>query len=254
MEHVAWLVTGARCISLLSRWSNHLELDVGEKQSLESSGFLMARQAVGRSGDDNGPHPTRQLLIDSAVQLMETTNPEDVRIEDVLAQAGLTSGAIYHHFDNFPDLVDQAVIHRYIADLEASYEAVAQIIAAATDVKSLAAGLRATTTRGMAADRANQRFARAQVMARAAANQRFGEALRPHQMRLNDVYSGLVEELQAKGLFDPAVDPVAGALFVQAYSLGFVVNDVSGNPAADEEIVALILRVLERSFFADPPA
>jgi len=213
----------------------------------------MSRRSARTSVENPESHPTRQLLIDSVVQLMESTNPEDVRIEDVLAQAGLTSGAIYHHFGNFPDLIDQAIIHRYAADLEVSRDAVARIIATATDAESMAAGLRANTARVMAAERANQRFARSQVMARAAANQRFREALRPHQLRLNEAFTDLFEDLIARGLVDPAVDPAVGALFVQAYSMGFVVNDVSGNPVAEDEITALIMRILEKSFFADPP-
>lgn len=192
---------------------------------------------------------TSEILVDTVIELMETTNPDDIRIEDVLAKSGVSSGSLYHHFGSFPGLIDQAIVSWYSADVDSGIAVLTKAIAEATDVPSLTAGLRAATVRAMHSNRAANRFGRAQVMARAAANQRFRDALLPHQERLTTAFEGMFRDLQARGLVDPAVDPVAGSLFVQSYNLGFVVNDVSGHPAADDAVVDIIMRVLERAFF-----
>jgi len=190
-------------------------------------------------------------LIDTVVSLLETTNPEDVRSEDVLAQSGISSGSLDYHCDNFPDLIDQAIMSRYAADIDVGIEILEQAVENAADFTSPVAGIRAATRRTFDRNRASQRFQRSQVMARAAANQRFRDALKPHQERLNESWADLFRSLQAKGLLDPAVDPVAGSLFVQAFSMGFVVNDVSDYPVDDEAVVALIMQVMEKTFFID---
>lgn len=195
--------------------------------------------------------PTREVLIDTVVNLLETANPEDIRVEEVLSRSGVSPGSLYHYFENFSDLIDQAIIARYVADIEVSIELSSRLAADVTDLRSLGSGLRATTARAMQPDRARQRFNRAQVMARAAAKPRFREALLPHQERLNLALADHFRTLQDKGLVDPGVDPVVGGLFIQAYSMGFVVNDVSGYPADEEAVVALLMRVLERAFFTE---
>jgi hypothetical protein len=64
------------------------------------------------------------------------------------------------------------------------------------------------------------------------------------QQLLTDAMSDLVRELQERKLIDAAVDPQAFATFVQAYSLGLVLNDVTENPVDQEVWIALIGRML----------
>lgn len=215
----------------------------------------MTRKTAGARSRDDTPqhHPTRATLIATVLELLETTNPEDVRMDDVLSASGLTSGSLYYHFENFGDLIDQAIITRHSADVDLGVAILAEAIALATDRATLVAGLRAATARAIGAARSTERFHRAQVMARAAANPRFRDALAPHQDRLNDAWADLFRRLQAKGLVDPTVDPLAGGLFAQAYSLGMVLNDVSGHPATEDALVTVVMQVLERSFLVDGP-
>lgn len=211
----------------------------------------MARKPAAPAAENTGvtTRSTRQRLIDTVVDIMETTNPEDVRIEDVLSDSGISTGSLYHHFENLPDLIDQAIVARYSDDIDVGIEILSKAVKDATDIDSLTKGLRRATERAMSRNRASVRFNRSQVMARAASNERFREALRPQQERLNDAYADLFRQLQAKGLVDPGVDPVASSFLIQAYNMGFVINDVSGNPASDRAVVDIIMRMLEQTFF-----
>jgi AcrR family transcriptional regulator len=212
----------------------------------------VARSSVGKptGGDRPRDHPTRLALIDAVLQLLDTKNPEDIRIEDVLSQSGISSGSLYYHFDDFPDLIDQAIIALYANDIDLGIAILAEAVENATDISSLREGLRFATTRAFETGRAIHRFHRSQVFARAAANQRFREALLPHQERLDGAYADLFRRLQAKGLIDPTIDPAAGALFVQAYSFGMVINDVTDHPVRDDAVVTVVMRVLDKAFFS----
>lgn len=111
-------------------------------------------------------------------------------------------------------------------------------------------GLVATTARTADFGRHPQRVIRAQIMTRAAIHDRFREVLAREQQRFNDRIADLWRELQRRGLFDASVDPRAGAIFVQAYNLGLVVNDMSQDPVDDDVLTALIAQMLQKSFFA----
>ena len=72
-------------------------------------------------------HPTRQTLIATVIELLETTSPEDIRVEQVLTPSGTSVGSLYHHFNDLADLIDQAIITRYTADIDVSIAALAEV-------------------------------------------------------------------------------------------------------------------------------
>ena len=68
-------------------------------------------------------------------------------------------------------------------------------------------------------------------------------ALAPTQARLTGAIADLVREMQAKVFVSEDLDPAAVAVFIQAYSLGLIVNDVSNEPIDLEEWHAMISRM-----------
>jgi AcrR family transcriptional regulator len=203
------------------------------------------------SGQKQRSHPTQRALIDAVVELLEIMRPEDIKVEDVLERSGISSGSLYHHFENLADLIDHAMIARYSDDIDASIAALTQLARTVTTTGELAAGLLGSTVRTASEDRRDQRAIRVQTMTRAASSERFRAVLAPEQQRLNDAVADVWRELQLKGLFDPSLDPAAGSVFVQAYNLGLIVNDMTENPVDQAALTALIHRMLERSFFVE---
>lgn len=196
-------------------------------------------------------HPTRKTLIDTVIELLETTSPEDIRVEQVLAPSGTSVGSLYHHFKDLADLIDQAMITRYTADIDISIAALAEVVRTATDRQSLLEGFRQSTARTQSPERGSHRFHRAQTMTRAVVNERFRQALASEQKRLTDTMAEMWRELQDRGFFDPDLDPRVGSVFIQAYSMGLIVNDVSSEPIDPDAYVAFISRMLERTFLAE---
>lgn len=196
-------------------------------------------------------HPTRQTLIATVIELLETTSPEDIRVEQVLTPSGTSVGSLYHHFNDLADLIDQAMITRYTADIDNSIAALAEVVRTATDRESLLEGFRLSTARTQSPARGAHRFYRAQTMTRAVVNERFREALDTEQKRLTDAIADMWQELQTRGFFDPDLDPKVGSVFIQAYSLGLIVNDVSSEPIDPDAYVDFISRMIERTFLAE---
>ena len=196
-------------------------------------------------------HPTRKKLIEAVTDLLETTSPEDVRVDEVLGRSGISVGSLYHHFDDLTDLINQAIITRYSADIDVSIAAITSVVRGSQDRESLLEGFRQNTEQTQSPDRGAHRFHRAQTMTRAVTNPRFREALAAEQKRLTDTIADLWRELQDKGFFDPNLDPKVGSVFIQAYSMGLIANDVSIEPIDPDHYVAFISRMIERTFFAE---
>lgn len=196
-------------------------------------------------------HPTRQKLIEAVTDLLETTSPEDLRVDEVLGRSGISVGSLYHHFDDLADLINQAIITRYSADIDVSIAAITSVVRGSQDRESLLEGFRQNTERTQSPDRGAHRFHRAQTMTRAVTNPRFREALAAEQKRLTDTIADLWRELQDQGFFDPNLDPKVGSVFIQAYSMGLIANDVSIEPIDPDHYVAFISRMIERTFFAE---
>lgn len=217
---------------------------LGMRQQLTSLGGGMASKT-------RRQHPTRKTLIDTVIELLETTSPEDIRVEQVLTPSGTSVGSLYHHFNDLADLIDRAMITRYTADIDVSIAAITEVVQGATDRQSLLEGFRQNTARTQGPQRGSHRFYRAQTMTRAVVNERFREALASEQKRLTDAIADMWRELQDRGFFDPDLDPRVGSVFIQAYSLGLIVNDVSSEPIDPDAYVAFISRMLERTFLAE---
>lgn len=228
--------------------------NLGPSKSLD----LKARVAfVPRSSGDQmskrtkRSHPTRDALITTVLELLETTNPDDIKVHEVLEKSGISVGSLYHHFDDLSDLIDQAMIGRYAEDVDARIDALSQIVQGAHDKKTLMEGFSLASRVTHAPDRSSVRFYRAQTMTRAVTHEQFRAALAVEQKKLTDAIADLFHDLQQRGLFTAELDAQAASMFIQAYSLGFIVNDISVESVDHDAYVALLDRMVERLFFAE---
>ena len=54
---------------------------------------------------------TRQRILDSAARLFALRGFDAVGLDDLMADAGLTRGAFYHHFRTKTEVYDQGIAH-----------------------------------------------------------------------------------------------------------------------------------------------
>ncbi|MGI5242231.1 TetR/AcrR family transcriptional regulator [Dactylosporangium sp. CA-139066] len=68
----------------------------------------MARAA--REGTTRGtyaPAETRKALLDSALRLFDVRGYHETSVEDIVSEAGVTKGALYHHFSGKEEILQQ---------------------------------------------------------------------------------------------------------------------------------------------------
>ena len=67
--------------------------------------------------DDVPLHPTAQKLVDTVIEMLQTTAYSNIKSENVLARSGITRGPLYHHFADFDDFTQKCCL-----DAESSRE------------------------------------------------------------------------------------------------------------------------------------
>lgn len=183
---------------------------------------------------------TREQLIEVATRLFAENGYEDTSIEDVLAAAGVSRGALYHHFagkDALFGAVVESVESRVMADLAA----------AAGDVPDAVGRLRviALTWIGMAVDPVIQRI----TLLDAPSVLGVEHWLDPDQQQALTAMKALLAEVSQEGLLAPdLVDPFAsmilGALDEMALVVARAADPAAALPGARAAVEELLRRVL----------
>ena len=184
-------------------------------------------------------HPTKEKLIEVTVEMLGSQFDE-VSTEMILEASGVSSGSVYHHFEDIDDLIETAYVRRFSRFVDLSIGMIRGELAKASSREEMIDTMKAVTRATQPRDLAPIRFERARIVAMAERNERFRAKLEVEQDRLTDALAEIFAGLQANGWLRPEFDPRVGAVMIQAYTLGKVVDDVSSRPMDEVAWHALI--------------
>lgn len=201
--------------------------------------------------DDGVEHPTRSLIIEATARILKEKGVGGLHIDDVLEATELTRGAVYHHFDGVDDLVQHALLATYAEGVDANIGFIRDVMGSATTADKFRAGiLRANMAYATNEQLRFVRRLRAHAMAVTATSPNLAVAIAREQQRLTDEYVSLISDAQQRGWVRKDLDPGLLATFVQAYSFGFIVDDVSESHVGAKKWAAFIEDVLDKILFA----
>lgn len=195
-------------------------------------------------------HPTRTLIVEAAATIMKSRGVSALHIDDVLAATELTRGALYHHFDNVDDLRESALVHTFSEGIEINIRFVRGVLATAKTFDEFRRGiLEANVLYTQNRRLRGVRKLRAHAMAIAEPGTKMAADLAAEQERLTEEYHAVITEAQSRGWVRGSLEPRALAVFIQAYSFGAIVDDVSGKHVAVDSWTAIIESFFENCVF-----
>lgn len=182
-------------------------------------------------------HPTKEKLIETMAELMNERALHEIQVDDVLRESNISKGSLYHHFENFEDLTEAALIARFSNSVDRSIELVAGAIQEAKNAEEFLEKIIDVTTVTQGPERSQFRLERARVIGLSVNSPKLAKLLEAEQDRLTEAMTDVVREGQIKGWVSDKFDPKTIAVFMQAYTLGRVIDDVaskSGSVNADD--------------------
>jgi AcrR family transcriptional regulator len=193
-------------------------------------------------------HPTKRLLVETVIELLNTKKPGDILADEVLEISGVSKGSMYHHFVDLQELVETAQLARYAKWIDASIAYMTTAVISAKTKSELRESMVTLTEITQGDDRKGARAERAHALAACFDNPRMAKQMGAETQRLTDAITDVVEEVKNKGFFRADVNAHAVATFIQAYTLGKIVNDY--NPTGDTEKawVDFIMTIVDNTF------
>jgi AcrR family transcriptional regulator len=186
---------------------------------------------------------TRQNLIQATSELMDLHAIEDISAAMVLERANASKSSMYHFFEDFSDLLEQTYIVRFGETVAISIRVIEKIIARSTTKEEFFVALDRLTASTQDRGIASIRFSRARELARSERHEKFRKSLGELQQQLTDSLTLAFETAQDKGFLNKDFEARTGAVFIQAYTLGRIVDDITETHMNDADWEKLIGRI-----------
>ena len=189
-------------------------------------------------------HPTHRALIDCGVELAKEFGMYGFTVEQLLTTSGISKGSLYHHFEDFVDLVECVQVRIFTEYVELDISAIQRALDAATDREKFTQLISAITRTALQPQRAISRIQRARIISATQGRERFAARIGHEQKLLNDQMTRVIRVGQERGWVSPHFDAQALALFVQGYAFGLILNDVAEDHVEPEELILIIDSVI----------
>ena len=199
-------------------------------------------------------HATAQKLVDTVIEMLKTTSYNNIKSENVLLRSGISRGPMYHHFENFEDLIETAQIQIYkgfagevIEELVSAVNSIDDPAVARTQFET------ALVTRSTLISDNNLRQ-RVGIIHNAASIESLRERLSKTQESLTLEWIKAYQLCLDKGWADPKIDARAVAILMQSTFIGRVIDNLSKEHMKPELWLQAMLRLFDSFFFCTPLA
>jgi len=193
-------------------------------------------------------HPTGIELVLTVNRLLDSKRSDQISTDEVLTESGISKGSLYHHFDDLQDLVETTLIYRYAKWIDLSIKRMSELLNTAKTAEDLKKSLFEITYATQKDSLKDMRVERARIFAEAQNNSRLSEKLVQETERMTTSIEDLIREVIDRKLFKSNLDARTVAIFIQAYTLGLIVNDYTQDKVSYENWSALINRIIAEIF------
>jgi AcrR family transcriptional regulator len=190
---------------------------------------------------------THALLLESAMKVLRTSSPEELRIPEICKECDTNSASAYYHFGSKEGLVTEAYVELYkqnrLSDVE-GFELMAEVATSPKEVIQLFTG--SITDPSTSEERKNSRNIRARVYAAALVNHELAKQLADLQDEYLARATKAMETFQRKGIASQSLSAHQYAVLLESLFVSRSINDTHANPESDESWAQIAVEVLNR--------
>ncbi len=195
-------------------------------------------------------HPTAQKLVDTVIEMLQTTSYNNIKSENVLVRSGITRGPLYHHFEDFDDLIQTAQIQLYKKFVLDVTSQLVNVLNSAEDLATVQNKLKEfinVRSEKIADNVLRQRIG---IIHNAASHPALREKLFESQETLTQEWMKAYQICLDRGWADPTVDSRCVSILMQATFIGRVLDTMSNVQMDLEEWKKVLIRLFDTFFFS----
>jgi AcrR family transcriptional regulator len=196
-------------------------------------------------------HPTKRILVETLSKMLNERKSGEISVEEVLEVSEVSKGSLYHHFEDFSELLEATQVYRYQLWIDASIEFLEARVVPSKTVEELRSALLELTQLTQSDKRKSARAERAQALSECFNNERLAKQMGEATQRLTDAIADVTTEVKNKGLFKESVSSMTLATFIQAYTLGKIVNDYNPSGVSEDDWNNFIMEIVDKTFLAN---
>lgn len=194
---------------------------------------------------------TRARLLEATNNLIARVGLNGVTSTSVLSESGVSKSSLYHFFQDFDELINEAQILQYKQMFASRWKNFREISSNSSTSADFFAGLESRLREYQLNERQDFRFRRVSIIASSKYSFLLRDAVGQLQEDLIVDWTQAFELAQAKGFLVRTYSPRSIALTLQALLLGKVFDDVLPASMDNEEWISLYLKVFKDAFLSD---
>jgi AcrR family transcriptional regulator len=171
-------------------------------------------------------HPTRARLIAAAVHQIHLRKTDDIDVEAILEEVGVTKGSLYHHFGSINDLIIAASLQIFSSSIEESTQWFSAMRVECSTAVEVVERIRLIINQTQNPQRRWVRAQRARILSLATTHPEYGILIAQMQQQLTDDVTEVMVDFQKRGWLRQDVDAKSFSVFIQAFTLGRIIDDV----------------------------
>lgn len=176
---------------------------------------------------------SRTQLIDVTLRIIMERGIDAVRIEDIVAEVGVTKGSLYWHFEDREALIKAALAEHIRRLNEETIAGVSDALEESVSKDDYLARIAPFIADPFNAEQVRERWGRLAILVESRNHPDLVEMMRDVQARNLEVFVELMTQAQKSGALREDLDPRAVATALNAMYLGSNIIDVLGEHAPD---------------------
>ncbi|MEN9837754.1 MAG: hypothetical protein RLZ79_1422 [Pseudomonadota bacterium] len=198
----------------------------------------------------------RDRLLKAVRTLLLERNFESITSTLVLKRAGVARNTLYHHFGSLQELLNTALVMNFSTGAWRSLT----MVRVALSQSSSAIDFQRRIMSIISATQSNERFRfrveRCRLVVYATRDEAFHKALSAEQDNISDEFTKIFTAVRTKGWSAGRMTAREAAVFVQALTLGKLIDDLAGRKMKPQEWARMFTVAIETAIFgnAAPPS
>lgn len=199
-------------------------------------------------------HLTKERLISYTASLLSEKPGSEIEIDQVLTVSGISKGSLYHHFEDFSELVETAQLKLFCETVDNKITQLTKILDQVQSEEEMKKDFRILIRSTDEGKSKVELFNQLDPLCRSLHSERLKKEMRFEQERLTQRWVLLFEECARRGWGKPELNPRAVALLVQGMLMGRLFDEVSLIRVDLDAWHQVVDLVFESLFFATSPA